>query len=142
VALIVLSLLTFALPGCGPKQARAPVVGALTTEQLARGVYEKLGAFIGQAQKNHPECSADRPAAKEGICPALHSSIDAQNALGDAINVYCSGVPLPGSEPYGVDQDGDGRGGPCAPVLGAERNLESLMANGLAALVAAKEAIR
>lgn len=120
-----------ALAGCGPKNVRNSVVAGLTTEQIARGVFEELGTFIVAAQKNHPECSAEKPTASQGICPALHSAIDVQRKVGKGINIYCSGLPLAGNEPYGQDLNGDGKGGPCSPVLGAKPELQSVLAEAL-----------
>lgn len=131
IAICLLFVLTIALAACGPKNVRAPVVAGLTTEQLARGVFEELGSFIVAAQKNHPECSADKPTASQGICPALHSAIEVQRKTGKGINVYCSGLPLAGNEPYGQDLNGDGKGGPCSPVLGAKPELQSILAEAL-----------
>ena len=111
------------MTGCGRK-ARAPIIGGLTSEQVARGIYRELGAFIGQAQKNHPECSADKPQAGEGICPALHEAIDVQNRLADGINLYCSGVPLAGEKDYNA-------GGPCSPIPAVEPKLAELVAQGV-----------
>ena len=123
-AIIVLFCIAVALSACGPKNVRAPVAWNLTSEQLARGVYEKLTAFLKTAQGNHPECSADRPGAKLGICPALHSGITVQNRLADGINIYCSGVPVGSDQRYAA-------GGPCSPVLGAEPTLQGIVGEGL-----------
>ncbi len=128
---VLVVLICLALAACGPKNVRAPIVGGMTTEQIARGVFEDLGTFIGAAQKNHPECSADKPTAGQGICPALHSAIEVQRKMGKGINIYCSGVPLAGNEPYGQDLNGDGKGGPCSPVLGAKPELQSILAEAL-----------
>lgn len=119
--LLLLVALSLALGACGARAVRAPVWAGLTSEQIARGVYEKLTAFLKQAQANHPECSADQPAAGQGICPAIHDAIRAQNALGQAINVYCAGAPVGTDAHYN-------QGGPCSPVLGAESALEAAMA--------------
>lgn len=131
VSIVSVVLICLCLSACGPKAVRTPVVAGLTTEQIARGVFEDLGAFVKQAQKNHPECSADKPTAGEGICPALHNAIDVQQRIGKAINVYCSGSPLAGDEPYGQDVNSDGKGGPCSPVLGAKPQLQSILAEAL-----------
>ena len=121
-AILLLAMAT--INGCGAVRVRQPVWAGLTTEQIARGVYEKLTAFLQEAQKNHPECSADQPEAGKGICPALHGAITIQNKLGHSINLYCSGVPLAGEKHYTEK-------GPCAPVLGAEPTLEGVMAEAL-----------
>ena len=120
--LLVVSVMSLA--GCGPKQARAPVVGPFTTEQIARGVLEQFTAFLKQAQVNHPECSADKPTSKQGICPALHGGIAGQNTLIGAIHVYCNGAPLASDKPY-TD------GGPCSPVIAQEPNLQNVLSQVL-----------
>lgn len=128
-----------ALVGCGVKQVRVPILAGLTLEQIARGVGEKFDKFLIQAKINHPECSDDRPTAKLGICPALHGAINTQNYIVDATIAYCSGVPLAGDEPFGKDTNGDGKTGPCSPVLGAEPNLQGILANALAFMAAHPE---
>ena len=120
----VILLILMAALGCGAVRVRQPVWAGLTTEQIARGVYEKLTTFLQEAQSNHPECSADQPDAGKGICPALHGAIAIQNKLGHTINLYCSGVPQAGEKPY-TDK------GPCAPILGAEATLEGVLAEAL-----------
>lgn len=125
--IVIIGLLAIALAGCGARAVRAPVVGNYTTEQIARGVLEKLSAFIGAAKKNHPECSAGRPEAKLGICPDLHRAIDVNNRLADGINLYCSGAPIGVDKPYAA-------GGPCSPLLGAEASLNSILAQALTVL--------
>lgn len=126
---------TLGLSGCGVRAVRAPVWAGLTSEQIARGVYEKLTVFLKQAQANHPECSADQPTAGQGICPAIHDAIKAQNSLGLAINAYCAGAPL-GTDPH------YNAGGPCSPILGAESTLDVAISAAVGVIPVVRGAIQ
>jgi len=130
VLLAVICSILFA--GCG-RRATAPVVGPLTIEQFARGVREELIVFLLRAQKNHPECSADKPGAKQGICPAIHSGIDAANRMGAIVNVYCLGAPAAVDDPatpWNETKD-YAQGGPCSPVLAIRPQLQAVLSEAL-----------
>lgn len=130
---VIVAAIALISAGCGAKAVRAPLVGPLTIEQFARGVRADLAAFLKAAQKNHPECSADKPTAKQGICPPIHAGIDVSNRMGNIINVYCSGTPLAADDPATpYDERKPYRlGGPCSPVPGVKPQLQAVIAEAL-----------
>lgn len=130
---VLLTAACSGLSSCGAKSVRAPVLGQYTTEQIARGVLDQLSTFLRASQGNHPECSANRPTATQGVCPAIHKAIDVNNRIADGINTYCNGSPLLSDDPATPHDETRpyAQGGPCSPVLGAKPSLNGVMSEAL-----------
>jgi hypothetical protein len=102
------------LAGCTPKLV-----------DNARNAIAAASTFLKATQDQYTaSCVAN---ATQPVCVSIKAAIGANNALIDAVNIYCGGTPANGAASW--DQ-----GGACVPVPNAEAGLVSAT-NNLATVI-------
>lgn len=86
----------------------------------ARNAIATASTFLKAEQEQFgPTCTSN---AQQPVCQAINKGVFANNALIDAVNVYCSGVPAAGVQDWN-------HGGPCVPVKTAQSAVQAATVN-------------
>lgn len=106
-SLLALSILILFTTGC-------------PTQNDARDAIAVAHGWIVQAQTQWGDsCRLDPTQVK---CTTTNRLIAAQHVAADALEIYCSGTPAAGEQPYAV-------GGTCVPVKSAQNALVAAVGN-------------